>query len=205
MGYEFISDELYEIAEACSDVHWFTDADDETLLNALDGNEDEEYEFRMAFADLENKAEQLNDALRGWEIRDYFDDCTVALIGNRYKLVGYDSQEEDYYALASYESDLAFTESGKKLMRRTKREMLSIIGQCMGITLAFYDLRQSYDYLKATMDILRDENTSLLKVIKEIDDAYDAAHDAGFDFDWNDEVRRFNALLKQLPDRVWLE
>ena len=41
--------ELYEIAEGCSDVRWYTDTDDDTLLNAFDGDEDDAYEFRMAF------------------------------------------------------------------------------------------------------------------------------------------------------------
>ena len=48
------------------------------------------------------------------------------------------------------------------------------MGQCFGILIAFLDLRQQYDYLKATFDILRDENTSLLQQIKAIDAAYDA-------------------------------
>lgn len=204
LGYEFISSQLEEICEACSDIHWFTDNDDKTLLNALDGDEGAEYEFRMAFSELEGKAEQLNDVLRDYDIRDYFDDCTVALIGNRYGLVGYDAMEEDYYSLASYDSELAYTESGKRLMRRTKADMLSIIGQCMGIALAVIDLRQSYDNLKTTMDILRDKNTSLLQIIKEIDAAYEAVNEAGFERTWADEHKRFDVLLKQLPDWAWM-
>ena len=90
-----------------------------------------------------------------------FDDATVALIGNRYNLVGYDSEEEDYFSLTSYEEGLAQTEAGKRLCRLTKTEMLSRIGWAFGLMLAFFDLRQKYDYLKATFDILRDENTSL--------------------------------------------
>lgn len=65
------------------------------------------------------------------------DDCTVALIGNRYNTLGYDSEEEDYFSLTGYEQELAQTEAGKRLMRMTKAEMISTIGQCFGITLAF--------------------------------------------------------------------
>lgn len=205
MGYDFISDELCKISEVCSNIHWFAGQEDETLLNALDGNEEDEYEFRVAFANLEVKVAQLTQALQDHmcEIRDYFDDCTVALIGNRYNVLGFDTIEEDYYALSSFESELAVTESGKRLMRHTKAEMLSMIGQCMGITLAYYDIRHSFDYLKATMDILRDENTSLLKVIKDINTAYEEENEEGF---MNQtEGNKFNALLNQLPDRIWLE
>lgn len=204
MGYDEILNELYEIQNACTDVQWFVENDGETLLNALDGDEDAEYEFRMAFSDLEGKAYMLDSAIRDWDIRETFDDCTVGLIGNRYKTIGFDAQEEDYFSLTAYEQELAYTESGKKLMRKTKSEMISTIGQCMGITIAFLDVRQLYDYLKATFDILRDENTSLLKIIKEIETAYEEAAGDGF-ISYKDKTRRFDALLTNLPDRTWLE
>ena len=204
LGYDAIINELWDIGEACNDVRWYIDNDEDTLLNALDGDEEEAYEFKMAFADLEGKQEQLIDAISDWTVRDEFDDCTVALIGNRYKAVGFDDYEEDYFKLCSYEQDLAHTEAGKRVMRHTKADMLSLIGQCMGIVIAFLDLRQSYDYLKATLDILRDDNTSLLKIIKEIDTAYEAAAAVNFQ-PWYDESKQFDSLLDCLPDRAWLE
>lgn len=133
-----------------------------------------------------------------------FDDATVALIGNRYNLVGYDSEEEDYFSLTSYEEGLAQTEAGKRLCRLTKMEMLSRIGWAFGIMLAFFDLRQKYDYLKATFDILRDENTSLLGIIKDIEIAYDEM-DADDFREWADNTKHFDRLLAALPDRAWLE
>lgn len=196
LGYDHITNELYEIMEACSEVQYFVDDDRDTLLNALDGDEDEEYEFRMAFSDLSAKAETLFDVIRDNYAADYFDDCTVGLIGNRYDAIGYDGYQEDYYSLTSFEQELAYTESGKKLMRHTKPEMISIIGHCVGGLIAFLDLRHSYDYLKATFDILRDENNSMLKVIKEIDEAYERA---------NENVKMFDFLVEQLPIRAWIE
>lgn len=211
MGLETIETELERIVEACSDIHWFADQDDETLLNALDGDEDDVWEFKMAFADLEAKADHLSNAIReqfDWHDHDDperdFNDCTVALIGNRYSVVGFDTDQEDYSSLTSYERGLAQTEAGKRLMRKTKADMISTIGQCVGILLAFYDLRQSYDYLKATFDILRDENTSMLMQIKEIEKAYNEADAAGW-YSWKDEVKRFEQLLACLPDRAWVE
>ena len=44
---DFIKEELYEITEECENVAWYFD-DDDTLLNALDGNNDEEYEIGRA-------------------------------------------------------------------------------------------------------------------------------------------------------------
>ena len=179
------------------------------MLNALDGDEEAEWEFRMAFADLEAKADGLEQSISeycDWDGDGFvkmYNDCTVALIGNRYRILGYDFEEEDYFSLTAYDEKLAQTEAGKRLMRKTKADMISTIGQCIGILIAFLDLRQNYDYLKATFDILRDENTSLLKQIKEIEDAYNAADAVGW-YDWYPEVKRFNELLEYLPDYVWI-
>ena len=209
MGAHNIMDELDAIMCACNDVRYYIEqADgDETLLNALDGDEDAEWEFCMAFADLAASAEQLQTILYNQNFEDFyrdFDDATVALIGNRYNVLGFDAEEEDYFALTNYEEDLAQTEAGRRLCRLTKAEMLSRIGWAFGITLAFFDLRQKYDYLKATFDILRDENTSLLDTIREIERAY--AETEADDFrEYKESTRRFDRLCAALPDRAWLE
>jgi len=90
-------------------------------------------------------------------------------------------------------------------MRLTKADMLSTIGQCLETLIAFLDLRQQYDYLKATFDILRDENTSLLQIIKEIDVAYEKMQTGKR---WTQESgeaeKRFDLLLENLPEKVWV-
>lgn len=209
MGFDHIRDELDEMRDTMATIHWWTDQDDETILNALDGDEDDAWEFKMAFSHLEARADQLFETI--YELCRYeddfgqtYDDCTVALIGNRYRTIGWDGFEEDYYALTGYESDLAQTEAGKRLMRKTKADIISTVGQCFGILIAFLDLRQQYDYLKATFDILRDENTSMLQQVKEIDAAYEAMVTA----DWVERPnleKRFDRLLAALPDRAWVE
>ena len=210
MGFDVMRAELDEIEEACADIHWFIDQDDETLINALDGEEEEAWEFKVAFADLEAKADQLREAMRdNWDypapFYQRYDYCTVALVGNRYRIIGYDVDEEDYFSLTRYDEELAQTEAGKWLMRLTKKDMISTIGQSVGTLLAFLDLRQSYDYLKATLDILRDENTSLLKQIKAIEAAYEEACVGGWWCAKKGAVEQFEQLLAALPDRAWIE
>ena len=78
--------------------------------------------------------------------------------------------------------------------------MIEKIGQCMGITLAVIDLRSSYDYLKATMDIIRGENMSIIKVVKEIEEEYNKVDESGFY-----KSRDFDKLVSMLPERAWLE
>lgn len=204
MGYDAMRSELYEIQEACCDVRWYMEQGDETLLNALGDDEEAEWEFRMAFADLDAKAEQLADLVDEWVVQDEYDNCTVALIGNRYDCVGFDTVEEDYFSLTRYEAELGTTEAGKRLMRLTKKEMISTIGQCLGVLIAFLDLRQQYDYLKASIDIIRGENTSLLKQIKEVEAAYEEANEAGFR-PWEPATRRFDRLIEAFPERMWIE
>ena len=84
LGFADILEELYNIMDTCSDVQWFVDQDDDTLLNALDGDDEAEWEFRMAFADLSAKSEQLYDMIQGNIDYQTFDDCIVSLIGNGY-------------------------------------------------------------------------------------------------------------------------
>lgn len=202
MGWDTMHAEIAEIAEACEDVRW---ADEDALLAALDDDEEALWEFRMAFTDLCDKATTLSDALyEAGMTEQTYNDCTVALVGNRYRVVGFDSNEEDYMAMTSYEQGLAQTEAGKRLARLTKPEMLATIGQCVGIFVAYLDLRQSYDYLRATLDILRDESAAMLDVIRQIEAAYEAAEAEGFD-GWARESKRYAALVAQLPDRIWIE
>lgn len=201
MGYEALTSELYEIQEACSDVAYYFPQGDDTLLDALDGDEEDAFEFQMAFSELSAKVDRLVDVM--YEIGDQqqYDDCTVALIGNRYTLVGFDGYEENYFQLAGYESHLAESEAGKRMMRHTKAEMLSIIGQSVGTLIAFLDIRQQYDYLKATIDILRGENQSMLQAIKRIEELYDRAQMDG----WERDSREFDALVAVLPEKMWIE
>jgi len=210
LGYDDIISELWEIQDTCGNIQCLLDCDEGMLLDALDGDEEEEWEFKMAFSDLSAKAEQLMEAVQeqssyeGDQFIKTFDDCIVSLIGNRYDIVGYDGEMEDYFSLTSYEQGLACSEAGKRMMRRTKADMLSTIGQCLGILISFLDLRQQYDYLKATMDIVRDENVSLLQTIKEIDKAYETAAAVRFSR-YSEETERFDSLLSYLPQRAWLE
>ena len=167
------------------------------FLHETDGDSDLSEEFRMAFCDISGRAEQLGEALDTWDCdidAQTYDDCTCALIVNRYNMVGYDGAEEDYYALCRYESELALTEAGERLMRKTKKDMIATIGQCVGIAMAYQDLRLQYEILKAAMDVQMGINLDLLKVATEINEAWENQ-------DWR-KVERFSAGL---PERAWVE
>lgn len=203
LSYESMSDELYEISSACGDIQYFM-SDDESLVAALDGDEDDAFEFRMMFSDLSAKCDQLDEAIRDSGVQEHFDDFMVGLLGNKYHAIGYDSVEEDFYGLTSFEGELAQTESGKRIMTLTKANILSVAGQCLGAALAFLDVRYSYDYLKATFDVLKDQNVAFLQAIKDIEAAYSDA--AAEDFNpYCSRTRIFDRLVSALPDQSWLE
>ena len=98
LNLDVIRDELSEISENCDNVRYFIEDDSETLLAALDGDEEEEYEFKMMFFDLSAKCDRLSEVLYDGYGAEYFDDFLVGVAGNRYELVGYDGYEEDYYS-----------------------------------------------------------------------------------------------------------
>lgn len=209
LGYEYIQKELEDIVEACDDVAWFA-GDRNALTAALDGSDEEANEFILACGDLSGQAGLLLEQL--YEVGEYdpdgmarmYDDCTVALIGNRYDTVGFDTLQEDYFSLTAYDTELAESAAGKRLMRHTKAEMLSVIGQSVGILVAFLDVRQKYDYLQATLDVLRDESGSVLQALRNISAAYERAEAVRFN-DYHKEAQEFERLLWAVPERMWVE
>lgn len=203
LSYDSITDELYTISSACADIQYFM-TDDESLVAALDGDDDDAYEFRMMFSDLSAKCEQLDEAVQDSNVRDYFDDFMVGILGNKYNTVGFDSCEEDYFGLTRFEGELAQTESGKRIMALTKQNIISVAGQCLGTALAFLDVRYAYDYLKATFDLLKDQNLSILQTIKDIEAAYSEAESENFS-PYAEKTRIFERLLSALEDRIWIE
>lgn len=202
LGWQEVYDGLTVISNDCEESRWL----DEDELGELLGDEELAFEFKIAVGDLGAKADELQQALGELEYDDdleqAYNDCTVALLGSRYSLVGYDSYEEDYFALTGYNANLAQTEAGKRLMRKTKAEMLSSIGQCMGILLAYYDLRNSYDNLTGVFEVIKGSQRQLLQQIKEIEAAYEQAAETGF---LGPEAESFDRLLFGLPERMWVE
>ena len=210
--------QLSDIEEACADVHWYCDSEDgwDTLLNALDGDDEDAWEFKMAFADLEGQCERMRDDLErvtDWDalLEDHFDlfFAGIGADGATGGMLGWDGYEEDYFGLEpGWESESAGREASEKLKRLTKDQLIDLAGQAFRIAFNFLGLRSRYDDLKAALDILREQNTALLQQVKAIEDLYDAAEAAGFaKYEWNrgEREKDLDRLLNALPDRAWIE
>lgn len=204
--YDTIRNELYDIQEECDNIRWYTDGDEENLLNALDGDEEEAFEFKMAFSELANETQLLIDALSEAYVVECFDDLFVGIMtgGNgAFTIIGYDSYEEDYFRLVNgYEEDLAISESKKRLLRLTKDELISAVGQCFGIATSFLNVQYKYKCLQSAFDILNNDNASLIKQVKEIEAAYDELQRDEYNYD---KHRTFDRMVDCLPERVWIE
>ena len=204
LNLDFIKEELYEIAEQCEDARWYFD-DDETLLNALDDNDDEEYEFKMMFSDLCAECEQMSIDLENEYIPEYFDAFFVSIGAGEYGggLLGYDSYEQDYFSLACTD-EYAEQESAKKLKKLTKDQLIEGARYCFKIYHSYIGLKYRYDCLKASMDILRDQNTGYLQMVKQIEEAYEKANQYDF-YDYNQATKDLDNLIDCMPQEVWLQ
>jgi len=210
---DHIDIELNDIYSKCADMERLIDIDDDdSLIDALEGDSEELHEFRFAFSDLQAKCDSLSGALNDSYVTEHFDDFLVGALGRNYQMVGYDSFEEDYFGLTRFEKERAETESNKRLMRLTKQELVAISGQCMGIFWAFLDIRHQYDNLKSTFDLLKEDRAEMMAVVQSVLDAYEklaASNDDKADYDGRageaHEQSRFDSAVSWLPDWVWVQ
>ena len=207
LNLDTIRSELWEMIEACTDIHWY-DNDEESLVNALDGDEDEAYEFKMAFTDLEADLDRFQEDLYNEYVTNFFDTffpaCGARFAGG---YLGYDVYEGDYYGLAPYEYAFAEDVAAKKIMTLTKKQILEIVGQCLKIEHSYMALRYRYDCLEAAIEILRGENMEKIKAIKGIEDQYETANKSSNGFKWenDNEVMILEKMMREIPQEYWIQ
>ncbi len=204
LNLDFIKNDLWDIQDECESVRWYTDSDDgeDSLINALDGNEDEAYEFKMAFADLCAECDRMVADLEEEWVPECFDLLFVA--AGTGELLGWDSYEGDYFGLSCTDA-FAEDEAKEKLKRMTKDSLIAAVRQCLKIYQAYLGLRNRYDSLKAALDILRGQNTGYLQVVKEIERLYDEASEYQDRYaPYTKEWREFERYTDALPPEAWV-
>lgn len=203
-----IKQNLYDIEEACEGVRWYFDCDDDTLINALDGDDDEAFEFKMMFADLSAECEQMREdlhELRWYEDKEEAFNAWFPAIGGG-DMLGWDTYESDYMPLdGGYEDQLAEKESRKRISRMTKEQILDTAKLSFQIIRSYLGLMSRYDQLKAAMDILRDQNTGYLQIVKRIEELYEKANADGF-YSWGgSSMKEFDRLVSNMPQEAWIQ
>ena len=209
LNLDFIQQDLWDIQEACEEVHWYTDSEDgnDSLINALNGDEDEAYEFKMEFADLCAECERMFEDLNEEWVPECFDIFFVSTgAGESYGgLLGFDEYEGDYFGIGCSDS-WAEDEAKKKLKQMTKDEMIAATRQCFRIYSAYIGLRNRYDSLKASIDILRDQNTGHIQTVKEIERMYEEASKQQDRFaEYSKEWKEFERYTDALPPEAWIQ
>lgn len=208
LNMDSITQDLWDIQEECENVRWYTESEDgnDSLINALAGDEDEAYEFKMAFADLCAECDRMREDIEEEWVPECFDIFFVAAeAGESWGgLLGWDSYEQDYFGI-SCDSSFAEDEAKKKLKQMTKEDLIAAARQCFKVYSAYIGLRNRYDSLKAAIDILRDQNTGYLQAVKEIEKLYEAAsQDEWSRKDWSKESREWEQYTDALPREAWI-
>lgn len=201
-----IKNALWDIGEACGEVQYYIDGDDDTLINALDGDEDDAFEFKMMFCDLAGECERMWEDLRNEYVPEYFDIFFVA-VNKGGEMIGYDTYEHDYYGLGRHESEWANDEAVKKLKRLTKDELIEAMQYCFRIYQSYIGLQYRYDCIKSALDILRDQNTGYLQMVRQIEELYDKAdkETRGFEYTWKGSAYHdLVEILDNMPQEAWV-
>lgn len=206
MNLEYIQESIWNMGELISDVQWFMD-DEANLVNALCGDEDEAWEFKMAFSDLAAEVQQFEEDLGNAYIPDCFDELFPAVGADYFGgFLGYDAYEQDYYNLDPYTYRWSQEEAEKHICRMTKKELLEAVGACLKIYTSFIALKYRYDCLEASLKILQEKNLEGLKLVRAIEEQYDIAEEASDHFQYmhHAEVYKFDRLLDEIPQEYWL-
>lgn len=205
LNLEAIQTEFYEISEECDNIRWVADGDEGTLIAAMDGDEEEAFEFRMMFSELSSECERLNDLLYENYISEHFDDFFAGISdGSGMRMLGYDDYEEDYYGLTSFEGRAGCREAQKRLERLTKKELLEAASQAFRIMVCFLNVRYKFDYLQAAFDVIKGLNKALLDMVRQIDELYDTA--MSDDYPANREAEKeLDKVIGAMPERIWCE
>lgn len=205
LNYDTMVENLWNISEECTEVQYYMDTDSETLVNALNGDEDAAYEFTMMFTELSAECEQMITDLNDCYVSEYFNEFFVAVGGGDVTngLLGWDVYEQDYYGIDIFYNEDAVECAKTKLKRLTKSELLLCAQSCMKILFAYIGLQHRYDCLKACMDILKEQNTGHLKLVKQIDQVYEQAEAVDF-YHCENATIMFEKLIENMPQEVWL-
>ena len=212
-----IREYAWQIQNDCEDIRWMTE-DEEQLVDLMDGDEEQAFEFRMAFSDLSNQCEEFLEELQEIQQYDFMStdsdgedeatwfDLFFPAIGSN-DMMGYDVLEQDYFRLDRYEEEWAEKEARKKLKRLTKDQLFDLAGMALGIARNYMSLSYRYDCLKNSIDILKGKNESYLQIVKAIEEgwkAWEFESDKGKWKDTNAE-RAFDQMLQNIPERLWIE
>lgn len=125
--------------------------------HGYEGEDRGEYyeEYRELFDQLTIGAQDLMDEISVLE--EYgqdevlrWDDFTVALLGGKYKVLGY-NDEDDFCAMPEEDEDYAVRVAQKRLEKMTKADLIKTFARVMELLMEYVDIKAAYDTLAAVV------------------------------------------------------
>ena len=162
-------------------------------------------EYKEQFDELSGGAYRLEEALNeydgytGGSMSDIWDDMTVALLGYKEKVLGFDSVEEDYYSMLDCEEDGAVEEAEKRLMRFTKEQLIKNFRKVLTTLVLFFDIKAAHDCLTSIVEELDERGAILEQKNERINRLYEDLTGSGT----KDED--FDKIISGIPPRMWVE
>lgn len=206
-SYDFIQQALYDIVCCMKNDEDYPDEYASQMKFIAEKLGDEELANEMMWQKeiISNEAERLLTQLEDYEVSDHFDDFFIAMGGCD---VGNDVMDDlylydGYLELDSYEIGLAEEEAQKRLQRLTKQEIIRTTHQCFKIFAEFSNVYRRYQNWWSAMNIVEDNQREFTETIEAIEKQYEKADDCLFCF--GEETRKFDRLLRNLPDIVWVQ
>lgn len=159
----------------------------------------------MMFADLLAECKQMQEDMACEYVPECFDRFFVSIgagdKGSGY--LGWDFYEQDYFGLSCLDSYVE-GKCAEKLICMTKARLIKSARICLKVYVSYLGIQYRHDCLKAAMDILRDENTGYLRIIRKIEETYEKA-DANNFYSWCQGTKDFESLIRCLPDMAWVQ
>lgn len=202
-----IRNSLEEMNEACDDVIYWMDSDEQTLIDALEGDGEDADRFKIDFSQLSADIDRMYDDMLQIDEPDRFDDIMVVSgIGDSpgYEILGYDIVEKDYFGINPFLHEYAKEESVKRLERLTKKELLNTMRQVMCIVFAYQGIQSRYQDLKSAIDILRGKNKEYLEGVKKINELYDSIDWSDRWVEYSEGYEALDRIFEKLPQEAWL-
>ena len=205
-SYEFIQQALYDIRGCMNDEDYPDEyATQMQFIAEKLGDEELANEIMYQKGIICSEADRLLEKLENYEVSDHFDDFFIATGGCDCCNSVMDDLDlyDGYIELDSYEIGLAEEEAQKRLQRLTKQEIVRTAHQCFRIFTEFSNVYRRYQNWWAVMNIVEDNQREFTATIEAIDKQYEKANDNLFCF--GEETKKFDRLLRNLPDIVWVQ
>lgn len=174
-------------------------ADNGDMYGYSGGDEGYYQEYKEFFDELSCGAYHLLEAMEGdLYAEDNWDIISVGLLGYQQEVWGYDSAEADYHHMLSpFMEDWAVEEAVARLKRLTKDDLIDQFRQVMVALLSYFDIKASHDCLTSIVQELDERGAIFARKNDEINRLYEDLTGKNGD--------AFDALIENLPPRMWVE